>query len=631
MIRPLVYILSYLLLGIVFGQQFYEYKFVALFLIITIGSAIALSIIKKLPSSMLLAIIAISGFIIGNNSLEPTDIKIHNLASKGEKYSINCQIIDLSKEYSNTYKYIVKLNSVNGIKCSSKAILYTVKDFETGDNIKINDKLKIINKNINPTDFDSHSYYKSYGIEYKIYSENIRFINHSTNFNSIVKSIRNYFENIYDLILPAKESSFVKAVVLGDKANLDENLYNTFRDAGIAHVLAISGIHISILAEIILYLLRKKRNTAYIITIFFLIFYCIFTGMSPSVVRAVLMTLIIIAGQYIGRDYDIISSASLSCIIMLIINPYNIYNSGFCYSYICVFGIGIMIDVISKYKIQNLKYGKLITSILISLMANIAAKPYTIYEYYYINLYDIITNMLVVPFMSITLSLSILSGLAGSVNIYLGRFLSGLPYILINYYENICSLFNNLPYYKINVGGISVVTLVLIYLAIILFYNLIIKFIKTKYLTIIILIFMLLGINHFVFANNNIEFIDTDKINTIIIKDKECILVNFGSKPKSKYGEYRVLNYLKYKNTDQINKVYITKTDYYHIGGLFETKDKIKIDKIYILKTCKRNDMYERLLTTANDNKTVIEYVDENDIVYKNIKVKDTIKLVEKQ
>ncbi len=611
--RPLIYVLVYLIVGILFGQHFYEYKYVALFAIILILSVAIIVFIKKLKSSVLLAAVAIFGFVIGNVSIYPSDNLLYDFAQKGDTAYVKCEVLDLSKKYDFSNKYIVKIQSVNNentdIKCSSKSILYNKKDLRAGDIIFFKSKIDIIPQNKNKTDFNSYSYYKSYNIEYKIYAEEIKITEHKNNFNSIIKSIRNSFADNYDKILPQREASFMKSVILGDRAELDEDLYNTFKDGGVSHIVAISGLHITILSEALRRLIEKyHKNLSYAIVIIFIIFYSIITGLSPSAVRASFMAAVLILGSYWGRNYDIISSAAFTCIIMLVFNSFNIYNIGFCYSFACIFGIGMMINIIEKYKINSLKFSFIIVPVLISITANIFSKPITLYSFYYINTWDIISNIIIVPLMSALVGIGTIGGLLSYISYEIGKFFIGYPYVLINFYEFVCKTVMELPHYRIDTGGISLIFLSGIYVSYIVIYNVFMDIKNLKYFVVSLLIFAGILLSE---PEGEINYIDTEKCKAeIIIKNNRCEIIDCGSVPRANYGKYRIYNYLKYRNVKNIDSIYVTKTDYYHMGGILEIWDYINIDKIYILNNCDKNSMYYRLIDTAKKKDTDIVFTD---------------------
>lgn len=612
--RPLVYVLIYLIFGILFGQHFYEYKYVALFAGILILSVTVIIFIKRVKSSVLFISVAVFGFVIGNMSLCPSDKALYAFSQEKEKADIKCEILDLSKKYDFSNKYIVKIQDISNnninIKSSSKSILFSKRYFKPGDVIEFYGQIAPISERKNKTDFDAFSYYKSYNIEYKIYAENIKNIGHNNNFNSAVKALRNSFADNYDSILPKREASFMKSIILGDRAELDEDLYNTFRDGGVAHIVAISGLHIAILAGALRRLIEKRnKNISYAATALFLLFYSILTGLSPSVVRASLMTSVLMLGSYVGRDYDIISSAAAVCIVMLVHNCFNIYNIGFCYSFASVFGIGMVSDIIQKYKIKNLRLAFVIEFVLVSITANLFSKPITVYNFYYINTWDIISNILIVPLMSVLVGLGTIAGLIGYICSAISRFLIGCPYVLINFYEFVCKSVMKLPYYKIETGGISLAFLGAVYVSYIVIYNIFISIKNIKYIALPLIMFagaFLTG------DESNIEYIDAGKVKAeIIIRDNSCTIVNCGGIPQANYGKYRILNYLKYRNIKNIESIYVIRTNYYYMGGIFEIWDNINIDRIYVLNSCDKNSMYYKLIDTAKHKNTEIVFVDE--------------------
>lgn len=249
--RPSVYILAYLLAGIIFGQHFTDIKYAIIFMSAVIIVTGIICFLSKIWKCSFLILILVTGIFVGYKSTMPKDINLYSIAQNNVKADIRCEVLDLSKDYGgNLYKYIVSAEHIENEKVNSdiygKAILYTGANLNSGDVIIINGKIRPIEKKKNKTDFDSYSYYKSYGIEYKISITDLSEISHRTNFNSIVKAIRNKFANNFDLILPQDKASFMKAIILGDRADLDEELYQTFKDGGVAHIVAISGLHISI-------------------------------------------------------------------------------------------------------------------------------------------------------------------------------------------------------------------------------------------------------------------------------------------------------------------------------------------------------------------------------------------------
>ena len=216
--------------------------------------------------------------------------------------------------------------------------------------------------------------------------------------------------------------------------------------------------------------------------------------------------------------------------------------------------------------------------------------------------------------MSVTLSVGLVTALAGSISIDIARFFAGSIYVMVNFYEFVCDKVNSLPHHLIEFGGISIFTLLLIYMLYIVIYNIIIKEINVKSICIpTALIFVVVA--NFYLNRNIVTYIDTNYAkNMVTIDGNFCRMVNFGSRSSAGLGKQRILRYLKYKHINRINELYILKGNYYFVGGYLECAADINVDKIYVLESCKQDSMYNRLLRAAEDNGAEIVYVDENDI-----------------
>ena len=391
-------------------------------------------------------------------------------------------------------------------------------------------------------------------------------------------------------------------------AGLDDEIYERFRDGGVAHVIAISGLHIAIISEIIFVLLKRfSKYLALIISMVFIWFYGLLVGMTPSVIRAIIMFYTWCLSIMLGRDYDLMSSASLACIILIIKNPFYLYNISFLYSFSCVFGIALVQDIITKYSLSSKKLGNIFSMMLVSLSANIFAKPITMKYFYHINLWDFISNILIVPFMGILVCFSIISNLIAFISVEFAKIIILIPNILINIYLYICDIVTHIPLYRIETGGISIVLLVSIYYLLINIYKLIYNIENIKF-SILPLAFIITAL-YFepsplvenIYAGDGLcQIIDNE--------NGSCTIYNCGSKYPSNHGQYRILNYIKYHNFKYIDKVYIKEMKYGNMGGILEICDDIKINKIIIPKNLTKNKYYRNLLAIANESNIEILY-----------------------
>ena len=205
--------------------------------------------------------------------------------------------------------------------------------------------------------FDAYSYYKSKHINYILKVKNIEIKEKSTNvfkeyLYTIKKVLRKRVLDLYD----EDCAGIISAALLGDKQDLSEDIYDMYRKSGIAHLLAISGLHISILGLSLYKLLRERLKLSFISSALtvstFVYLYSIFTGSSISVIRAAGMLVLFCIAQVLGRTYDLCSAACILGIVNLLYSPYTLYQGAFQLSYMAVFSIGLVAaKSIKRYKI----------------------------------------------------------------------------------------------------------------------------------------------------------------------------------------------------------------------------------------------------------------------------------------
>jgi len=208
--------------------------------------------------------------------------------------------------------------------------------------------------------------------------------------NDLIKRIEKIFKN----------SDIVEGILLGNKTDFDETLISSFQRAGLSHVLAVSGMHLSYIILGLNYLLKNfSVKTKYIFLIFSIIIFMAIINYTPSITRAGIMSILILISKLIYRKNDFITTICLSLLINLIFNPFSILDIGLQLSYLSTIGIIVFINYFEEiFKKQNLnKY--IISNLSISFSAQIFILPIIITNYYNISLSFLISNILTMPFI----------------------------------------------------------------------------------------------------------------------------------------------------------------------------------------------------------------------------------------
>ena len=307
-------------------------------------------------------------------------------------------IYDLNKE---NIKGIIKEYSIDGNKLSftikdSKITYYFktenekqlfIKDISLGDEYLVYGEYNIPKNNTNFHLFNYRNYLKSKKIKYVISADEIIKLNDNKNFFYKIKN------SIKEKIEKSKCSNYLKLFIMGDKIDLDDNINNTYSNNGISHLFSISGMHISLLSTLILFILSKFNKNKFInklIVSIFLIIFSFITSYSPSVVRSVLMfILIFIFNNKVKPIYIII----IVFFAMILYNPFYIYNIGFIYS----FAVSFSLILFNKFLTGKNYFIKLFKVSLLSFLVGI---PISINNFFQINLLSPLLNLIFVPFVS---------------------------------------------------------------------------------------------------------------------------------------------------------------------------------------------------------------------------------------
>lgn len=612
MLRPALYILLYTITGILFGIYSYDYSISCIFIAVIIVLTFIIVTVHKNPLCCLLMPVALLALSAGASSGLHTNSQIESMADTDYPLFVEADVCDIVNIYDDITKYKIKAKHMiynnTDIYDSINMYMYVNKNLNIGDTVEFKSTISHGNIKRNEADFDEIRYFKIKGIEYKTFPDDVNVTGHSNTLGYFVKNISLSLQSTINKLYPQREAGLMTAMLLGDRNNLDDELYDLYREAGIVHIIAISGMHISILAGIILILVKPLgRCISSAIVILFMCFYIILTGGSVSVVRSGVMMFFYILSGLISRKYDLISSTALACALLLFVNPYYIFDLGFQYSFMAVFTIGFTSEILKKYKIEN----KFINLIVISIAISLTTKPITVYNFYYINCIDFIVNILVVSLSEFILIFGLISAIVGTFMLNIGVFLSGSVYVVLKVIEYISEFSLSFPFAHVQTGAISIISFLLMYIALILIYKILMGKIYAIFPLVLSAVLLFVGINTG-YDDFEMYVIYVGQGDCAVIRDDDkCYVMDVGSSEYKNYGEV-LFNELQYNNINKIDGIYISHMDYDHMGGVTEVAELMPVENIYISEYCDKNENYNMLLNYAAENNINIEYVNEN-------------------
>ena len=330
-------------------------------------------------------------------------------AIKDNSVKVMIEVIEIEDESSERHKF------------KSKIIAYFEKNevsmsLKYGDCIIFLTNPEEVKKPPNPEQFDYKEYLYKKGVTHQVYLKSDKWLNLNCNKSNLIYK---YSYSLRDFLLLTMQRLGVKdeeyavaaAILLGYDDSLPMDLRQKYVAAGAMHILCVSGLHVGVIFMVFSYLLfflddRKKtqRLLKHLLLLLLIWFYALLAGLAPSILRATIMLSFVVIGNVVNRKGVLLNSLAASALILLCINPANLFDIGFMLSYVAVIGIVVLQKpisklVYSKYKIVNKIWE--ITSVTIA--AQIATVPFTIYYFHQFPTYFWLSNLFMTPISSVVI------------------------------------------------------------------------------------------------------------------------------------------------------------------------------------------------------------------------------------
>ena len=461
--------------------------------------------------------------------------------------------------------------------------------------------------------FDYSKYLKQKRIFGTVKLQNIKIIGQEKNFSFYLFEFKGFLLNRLEEFYSNEESGFLKAILLGETNSLDENIKESFKVANISHILAISGMHVSYIVfglETLLKTVIRNIKLRNVIVIAFLMFFTILVGGSNSICRACIMVSIAYIGNTILRKDDFYTSFKAALVILLILNPYNIFSGSMWLSFGGSIGIVLYSKLIEKIilkKVSFKKYNnkfvndknfiikifrKMIAIVSVTLGAQIIVFPIMIYIFNSFSINFIISNLLISELVGPILILGYLS--------LLFPFIPVLEKNLVKIILFFAEISANLPFTNIQITTPKLYKIIIYYIVLVFIafiYNskkiyLFKKFKKQKLkiiFTYFFILILLFGNIQLPFKRDfEIHFLDVGQGDSCLIRTtiNEVILIDGGKgiDDEYDYGEKVIGPYLLDHGIKKIDYVIVSHFDSDHCGGLFYILENFKVENIIIGK-----------------------------------------------
>ncbi|NLN40484.1 MAG: DNA internalization-related competence protein ComEC/Rec2 [Clostridiales bacterium] len=496
-----------------------------------------------------------------------------------------------------------------------------VMPFKTGDWIEVRGTIEKPQGMRNPRGFDYRAYLARRGIHYIIgtASRNILSID-SGNLpwpKSWIESIRKYMEGVFDTYIGGMGSKLMKAMIIGQRWSLPSELREEFTNTGIAHILAISGLHVGFVVLLLSWIsnrLKLSPKVTFFIQGAALGVYCIVVGGSSSVVRATIMTIILLGGKVVGRKPDPLNSLSLAAFIILLFRPLEVFEVGFQLSFSAVAGIVLFNELLSaklsKLDKLPLKVGE---AIAIMLSAQLGVWPLIAYHFNTFSIISFIANLILVPVAGVIVILGLILLLTAAIFPLIGAVIGWWLWLLCQFLIEVNKWLSSFTWSSIRVVSPGILLMTVYYSILLILSQERPLWVKRPWRTSLILtliVFLLLAIKPVIDNQFKVIFVDVGQGDCIYIKtpDEKHILVDGGGRPEG-VGDYDVgaevvVPFLLKNGVKKLDLVVMSHGHDDHMGGLIPVIKEIKVDAFMEFPPRQPSERYKELKDLI-DNKDI--------------------------
>ena len=604
----------------------------------------------------------IMGFMLMSNEIT-TQNHIYDL--KENTVIVQGKIYKIENTAFGTNIYLKGVEVENGEKSVSVKRIFVNKEkipnVKIGNIIKVRGKLRQFEEAANKGNFDSRKYYLSLGFYGKIEAGTIEIIN--SDYSGIRQGLYELRMEIIERLeklcsdnngifsIINNKNGIIGAIILGDKTDIDSDIKELYSVSGIAHILAISGLHISFIGMAIYRLLRRRFRFLFsaAVSIPVVLSFGIMSGFGISTIRAIIMFILKIIGEVLGRKYDAITAISLAGLVLLVQNPFVVCNSGFQMSFGAIIAIVLILPIVEEILNTDNKIIKVLSAnFTISLVMN----PILAWNYYELPTFSFLLNIVVVPLMSVVIVSSIAGIFCSCIMFGFGKVVIFPGCGILELYTFLCNIINKSSVASIVVGQPKV-TIIIVYYAILLVVLFGLKNIRTKYtraekerniikketglvlekkakkerrikgqnvkLRLACIVgFLLLNCLIYYIPNPGfyITFINVGQGDGILIHGDNGtkVMVDGGSTSEKQVAKNCIVPYLKAEGIGTIDYSIITHTDKDHISGIMEilennNSNRIRIKNLVMPDINMKDDTYNELIEKAKLKKINVLYI----------------------
>ncbi|RCX16635.1 competence protein ComEC [Anaerobacterium chartisolvens] len=541
-----------------------------------------------------------------------------------------------------TISYFIKARSIihddEDISTGGKILLRVLKSESSaalsyGQKIQVRGQMEEASSRRNPGGFNYRRFLLNSGTSATMFARehNISILNtrHENFVVSAGMAVRNRIIDMVEKTLPRQQAGLLAGILIGYREGLSEDVERAFSDAGLTHIMAVSGANIVFIIIPLAFIFKKlriKSTIANIIIIIALVFFVFITGFSPSVVRAVIMAVIFLAGRIAMRESDAAASISLAGILMLLFNPYTLFDVGFQLSFgatlsLMLFHKSIKKWVDSKYIPEFLK-----EVFAGTLAAQAGVLPITAFYFNKVSVISIISNILVVPLTGIITVVGFITVLLGQISLALAELLGYFNCALLTFILYVTKISAVTPFAVLRVVTPHAVIITVYYIAAVYFLwykplrNISLKIKPAHYAAVLGALGLVAFVCGIMPGRLDVVFLDVGQGDCAFIKtySGKAILVDGGGgsagRSSSNVGETVVIPFLMDYGVPRLDMVIATHGHDDHVQGLLPVLEELAVGRLVIPDSGNEGE-FKGLLKIAGEENIPVEACAKGDVI----------------
>lgn len=632
--RPLFWAVTAFALGEVEGLYFDRILQISIAAAVLICAAVHVVRRKKYAVYVMIYAMCMVGGLVNVAVRRPVDVmKCLGAAEEAQQENVSVCVEGYVYGLQSAEEGCNMLLYTEGDGCKMRLIVYGVSEnIQIGNYISVKGTLCKPMPAENPGGFDAQAYLWSRGIDGILYQPVCCVLDSSVagslpvlqrgyyKWKDIVYHLRCILTEKLYLITDSSTACMYAGILLGDKKGIPARLLRLYQMAGISHILAISGLHVTLLGMGVFRLLRRtgmRLSWTTALSFIWILFYGALTGWSFATIRAVVMLVIVIGGECLGRGADLLTGAAAALGIMLLAEPYRLLDGGMVLSFTAISGVAFGRYILQRLRLmqrmKRLKHKRLcymlLVSVIMSFCLQLVMAPVIARLYYVIPSYSVFVNLLVVPLLTPVLLSGAVGLFSGCINAGWGHVICMPGQYILRFYTWLCECTVRLPGSSIGTGKPELWLIALYYLLLVLLVYFSTEAPQRKLRELLyrkrhvwygrkswrrgmlIMYCCMIGIAgvclyglHRYTLCEQVTFLDVGQGDGILIRTEKGtnLVIDGGSVSRDSLGEYVLAPALQSLAMTRVDYWFVSHTDTDHISGLLEILELGELSGVHI-------------------------------------------------